>query len=50
VLKELLGIGTGLSGTLLLYDALDAELRRIRVPRDPACPLCGDGRGDGRDG
>ncbi|HET6520044.1 MAG TPA: molybdopterin-synthase adenylyltransferase MoeB [Geminicoccaceae bacterium] len=43
VLKELLGIGASLSGTLVLYDALDTELRRIRVRRDPDCPLCGGG-------
>jgi adenylyltransferase/sulfurtransferase len=42
VLKELLGIGEGLSGHLLLIDALAARIRRIRVPRDPACRLCGD--------
>ena len=40
VIKELLGVGAGLSGTLLLYDALETELRRVRVPRDPGCPLC----------
>lgn len=40
--KELLGIGEGLSGRLLLYDALAAEFRKIKVPRDPACPLCGN--------
>lgn len=42
VLKEIMGIGEGLSGTLLLYDGLHADIRRVRVPRDPACPLCGD--------
>ena len=41
VLKELLGIGTGLSGVLLIYDALEASFQRIRVHRDPDCPLCG---------
>ena len=42
VLKELLGLGTGLVGRLLLYDALDVTLRTVKVPRDPACPLCGE--------
>ena len=42
VLKELLGLGAGLTGRLLLYDAMDVTLRVINVPRDPACPLCGD--------
>jgi molybdopterin-synthase adenylyltransferase len=40
VLKELLGIGQSLSGRLLLYSALDAEFRTIRLRRDPDCPLC----------
>ena len=42
VVKELLGIGEGLSGSLLLYDSLSAEFRKIKVPRDPNCPLCGE--------
>ncbi|HUN46829.1 MAG TPA: molybdopterin-synthase adenylyltransferase MoeB [Stellaceae bacterium] len=41
VLKELLGLGESLSGTLLLYDALRADFQRIRIPRDPLCPTCG---------
>jgi adenylyltransferase/sulfurtransferase len=40
-LKEILGIGESLSGTLLLWDALAARFQRIRLRRDPACPLCG---------
>ncbi len=42
VLKELLGLGTGLVGQLVLYDALDQTMRKIRVKRDPNCALCGD--------
>ncbi len=42
VLKELLGLGRGLAGRLLLYDAMDVTLRTLKVDRDPACPLCGD--------
>jgi adenylyltransferase/sulfurtransferase len=41
VLKELLGIGESLSGTLLMYDALRAAFHRVKVPKDPECPLCG---------
>lgn len=41
VLKELLGLGTSLAGRLLIYDALETEFRRIAVPRDPDCALCG---------
>ena len=41
-LKEIMGVGESLSGRLLLWDALSARMRTIRLPRDPACPLCGD--------
>jgi adenylyltransferase/sulfurtransferase len=40
-LKELLGIGDSLSGHLLIYDALGATFRKIKVRRDPECALCG---------
>ena len=43
VLKEIMGIGEGLSGRLLIWDALCARVRVIRLKRDPACPLCGPG-------
>ena len=41
VLKEILGIGEGLAGRLLVWDALAARVRTIRLPRDPGCPACG---------
>jgi len=41
VLKEVMGIGEGLSGRLLLWDALAARIRTIKLGKDPACPLCG---------
>jgi len=40
-LKLLMEIGRSLSGRLLLYNALDAEWRSIRLKKDPACPVCG---------
>jgi adenylyltransferase/sulfurtransferase len=40
-IKLILGIGTTLAGRLLLFDALDAEFRSVRVRRDPSCPACG---------
>jgi adenylyltransferase/sulfurtransferase len=40
-LKELLGLGDGLSGALLIYDSLSVTFRKIRVKADPGCPLCG---------
>ena len=42
VLKELMGIGDSLAGSLLIYDALATEVRKMKLPRDPKCPLCGD--------
>jgi len=41
VIKELLGIGDSLSGYILIYEALSASFQKIRVHRDPDCPLCG---------
>jgi adenylyltransferase/sulfurtransferase len=41
-LKLLAGAGQPVAGRLLLYDALDGEWRTLRVPKDPACPVCGD--------
>lgn len=41
VLKEILGIGDSLSGSLLLVDGLSTAFRKVRLPRDPACPCCG---------
>jgi len=38
-LRRLLGIGDD-SGRLHLWDALAMQWRRVRVPRDPACPVC----------
>ena len=42
-LKYLAGAGKPLTGRLLLWDALQAEVRVMKVPRDPACPVCGAG-------
>ncbi len=40
-LKEILGVGESLSGRLLIWDALAARFRTVRLRQDPACPLCG---------
>jgi sulfur-carrier protein adenylyltransferase/sulfurtransferase len=39
--KLIIGIGTPLLGRLLRFDALDMIFREYKIPRDPACPLCG---------
>ena len=43
VLKEILGIGDSMAGRLLIYDALAAVMRHVKVQPDPACPLCSPG-------
>ncbi len=39
-IKLILGAGEPLVGTLLTYDALTVEFRRLRVRKDPACRVC----------
>ncbi|WP_430422445.1 HesA/MoeB/ThiF family protein [Phenylobacterium sp.] len=39
--KLLTGAGEPLAGRLLIYDALAAETRTVRVAGDPECPVCG---------
>ena len=41
VLKEILGIGVSMSGWLLVWDALEMSFRKIRLRKDPTCPVCG---------
>ncbi|HUZ12687.1 MAG TPA: molybdopterin-synthase adenylyltransferase MoeB [Caulobacteraceae bacterium] len=49
--KLLAGAGEPLAGRLMIYDALAAETRTVRIGADPQCPVCGapplaeDGRG-----
>ena len=37
-IKLAVGVETGLAGRLLIYDALSADVRTVRLPRDPHCP------------
>ena len=41
-LKLVLGIGDGLQGRLLLFDALATTVDEVVVKRDPSCPVCGE--------
>ena len=41
VIKEITGIGKSMSGWLLVWNALDAEFRKIKLKKDPACAVCG---------
>jgi sulfur-carrier protein adenylyltransferase/sulfurtransferase len=40
-IKVLTGIGEPLVGSLMVYDALEMEYRKIKVRKDPECALCG---------
>jgi molybdopterin/thiamine biosynthesis adenylyltransferase/rhodanese-related sulfurtransferase len=40
VVKLVVGIGEGLNGRLLLYDALGTTFTELKVRRDPECPIC----------
>ena len=40
-IKLIAGAGEPLTGRLLIYDGLAAQARTVRVPPDPACPVCG---------
>ncbi|MCC7283224.1 MAG: molybdopterin-synthase adenylyltransferase MoeB [Acetobacteraceae bacterium] len=42
VLKLILGIGELLDQRLLIWDALGARFRTVRLARDPHCLLCGE--------
>jgi molybdopterin/thiamine biosynthesis adenylyltransferase len=39
-LKILMGAGEPLNGKLLLLDALNMDVRTIKLKKDPACPVC----------
>jgi len=40
--KLILGIGKPLAGQMLVFDTLENEVRRLKLRRDPNCPVCGD--------
>ncbi|MHC4534262.1 MAG: molybdopterin-synthase adenylyltransferase MoeB [Planctomycetota bacterium] len=42
VLKLIMEIGNPLLGRLLIFDALEAEFREVKVPKNPDCSLCGE--------
>jgi sulfur-carrier protein adenylyltransferase/sulfurtransferase len=41
-IKLLTGIGEPLVGSLMVYDALEMEYRKIKVRKDPNCAVCGE--------
>ncbi|MBW7946014.1 MAG: molybdopterin-synthase adenylyltransferase MoeB [Sphingomonadaceae bacterium] len=42
VIREIASFGDSLAGRVLLYDALGARVRTVRLPKDPRCPSCGN--------
>ena len=40
-MKHLIGMKGALRSELLIYDGLGGQMRRVKVPKDPACPVCG---------
>lgn len=41
-IKVLLGIGEPLLGILLIFDALEMQFRRVAIPKDRECAICGE--------
>ena len=41
-IKVITGVGESLIGSLMVYDALEMEFRKVKIRKDPNCPLCGD--------
>lgn len=44
-IKEITGAGDGMRGQMLIYDALYADSRRIKLSRRLDCPVCGGDTG-----
>jgi len=40
-IKLITGIGESLVGQLVIYDALEAQVRKVRIRKDPNCAVCG---------
>ena len=41
-IKVITGVGDAMIGSLIIYDALEMSFRKIKVRKDPNCPLCSD--------
>lgn len=42
IIKEILGIGKTLSGSMVRYNALTHHIKQIALHPDPECPVCGE--------
>jgi len=41
-IKLLTGVGEPLRGQLVIYDALESSVRKVRIRKDPECAVCGE--------
>jgi len=41
-IKVITGVGDPMIGSLIIYDALEMSFRKIKVRKDPNCPLCSE--------
>jgi molybdopterin/thiamine biosynthesis adenylyltransferase len=39
--KQIIGAGDSLDGSMLFFDALDMEFDRVEIPKQDDCPVCG---------
>lgn len=46
-MKIIMGIGRTLQGRLMLIDLLSMDWQTATLPKNPACPVCGDGAAPG---
>lgn len=40
--KLILGIGNSLAGQLMVFDAMEMEFTKVKLRRNPDCPVCGE--------
>jgi len=41
-IKVITGVGEPMVGSLMVYDALEMSFRKVKIRKDPKCPLCSD--------
>ena len=41
-IKVILRLGNTLVNRLLMFDAEDMDFRKVKLRKDPECPVCGD--------
>ena len=42
-IKLLTGYGKPLVGKMLVFDTVDMEFRKMNIPRNDSCEICGEG-------